>query len=189
MVWRAQKQQCNFIVADKNKGSLYLFNQFWQSIVRLNALYGKQKWDEIPKSAWIKDIDELSDNEKVTPAGIYVLSSMYNNKYLNSKALDVMEDYDDDGEADDEWDIALHPVYLWIPWENRLDRLNSNTPKDNNISYGCINVLNADFDEWIYTCFGWSGGLIAIVPNNSKSLDKYIPPYTADTPRVATSNK
>jgi hypothetical protein len=69
MVWRAQKQQCNFIVADKNKGSLYLFNQFWQSIVRLNSLYGRQKWDEIPKSAWSKDVDELSDDEKSNTSG------------------------------------------------------------------------------------------------------------------------
>ncbi|MCB9807493.1 hypothetical protein H6768_06540 [Candidatus Peribacteria bacterium] len=42
MVGRARDKETNFIIADKRKGSLYLFNQFGQSIVRLNALTGRQ---------------------------------------------------------------------------------------------------------------------------------------------------
>ena len=181
MIERARDQGSNFIIADKKKAMFYLFNQYGQSLVRFPFLSWKQAWDETPKSSWGKDPDSLTESEKVTPAGIFVLGWMYKSDYLKMDALNLGEDWDGDWYIDDDSDLpALHPVYLWNSWEKRSDRLASNTPKDNKISYGCLNIAEKDFYEWIQPCF-WAGWLIAVTPDDVSMIDKYIPPYRGDS--------
>ena len=106
---------------------------------------------------------------------------MYKSDYLKMDALNLGEDWDGDWYIDDDSDLpALHPVYLWNSWEKRSDRLASNTPKDNKISYGCLNIAEKDFYEWIQPCF-WAGWLIAVTPDDVSMIDKYIPPYRGDS--------
>ena len=97
MIGRARDQESNFIIADKPRGMFYLFNKLGQSLVRIPALYGEQKGDEIPLSAYAKDDPlEKSRNEKVSPAGIFILGPVYHNDYLKMDAVNVQEDWDDD---------------------------------------------------------------------------------------------
>ena len=97
MIGRARDQESNFIIADKPRGMFYLFNKLGQSLVRIPALYGEQKGDEIPLSAYTKDDPlEKSRNEKVSPAGIFILGPVYHNDYLKMDAVNVQEDWDDD---------------------------------------------------------------------------------------------
>lgn len=90
--------------------------------------------------------------------------------------------------VDEEGSMALHPLYLEHPWEKREERIESDTPTDNKVSYGCLNIRQEDFDEWIRPCFG-QGGLIAITPDKPKLIDKYIPPYTPTGGTIASSEK
>ena len=43
--------------------------------------------------------------------------------------------------------VSMHRVITSNPAERRLQRLASPTPKDNRISYGCINLPAAFFDK------------------------------------------
>ncbi len=189
MVWRARDLQCNFIIADKPYGMIYIFNQLGQWVTRFPALYGRKEGDDIPLDAQGKLPDQLTENEEISPAGIFVLSEIYYNPHNKTDLLDIGEDYDEDGYADSENGTALHPLFLEKPWQNRPERLKSKTPEDNKISKGCINVSEEAFERWIRPCFA-DGGLIATTPDNQENLDIYIPPYTSDVKNMIaeTSN-
>lgn len=176
MLDRAKDKKCNFIIADKPEWTLYLFDVKWQSITSFPGLFGKTKWDIIPRSAIWKDPDRLNKNESISPAWILVLDKIYKNTYLDSYALNIGEDWDKDGSINYEWWTALHPVYLKNPAEKRLTRLASKTPEDNKISHWCINISKTDFDKWIFPYFEL-GGILATTPDNIDMIDKYIPPY------------
>ena len=45
--------------------------------------------------------------------------------------------------------VSMHRVRATKPSERRLERLASPTPRDNRISYGCINVPAAFYDQWL----------------------------------------
>src|SRR5574343_660100 len=118
----------SLIVADKTGGKLYVYNHELRKVYSNPALYGKILTDTLDA--------KLLDTEKVayiTPSGEFTSTKAYSATMhepitaliLGTKSL-----------------IAIHPVWKGSPTQKRIERLNTDTPDDNRITNGCINILD-----------------------------------------------
>jgi hypothetical protein len=60
--------------------------------------------------------------------------------------------------------ISMHPVITTNPKERRAQRLESPSPLDHRISYGCINVPLRFFQSVIHPAFAGSNGVVYVLP-------------------------
>src|SRR6187551_47963 len=65
--------------------------------------------------------------------------------------------------------LSLHAVVTSKPKERRLERLATPSILDNRISYGCINVPAAFFEDVVEPLFTPGDGIVYILPENSGS--------------------
>lgn len=80
--------------------------------------------------------------------------------------------------------ISLHPVVDTNPAERRPDRLLSPTPKDNRITFGCINVANGFYEDVVRPAF-LQGGVFYVLPESGPV--ESILPGLGDLPEVAAN--
>ena len=57
--------------------------------------------------------------------------------------------------------------------ERRLQRLNSPTPLDNRISYGCINVPPKFFKNVVHPAFTGTEGIVYVLPDTKSLKDVF----------------
>lgn len=119
------------IVANKTTGTITV--KFPDNREEVSyALFGKQKSNDL-------NLDDLNYNKKlpsVTPAGTFKVKRMFS-WHLNREIMAFV--------IGKEQILAIHPLWLGNPKQNRVERLKSPTPDDNRITNGCINV-----DPWFY---------------------------------------
>ncbi len=60
--------------------------------------------------------------------------------------------------------VSLHRVVTSSLRERRLERLATPTPDDNRISYGCINVPAAFYNEVVSPSFTATAGIVYVLP-------------------------
>jgi hypothetical protein len=82
--------------------------------------------------------------------------------------------------------VALHPVITTNPRERRVARLQSETPGDNRITFGCINVAREFFEELVHPLFNDGGGMVYILPEK-KFLIEVFPAFWQFAPRMQDS--
>lgn len=120
-----------YIVADKTNGTMTVIYPSGEQVVS-PALYGSREIDELDISIFNTD----QPAPKITPAGTFKIKKIYS-QHLRTSALTFIEGT--------KTVLAIHPVWMGIPSQNRLHRLYSETPDDNRITNGCINVLSDFF--------------------------------------------
>lgn len=121
-----------FIVADKHEGTITVHYPDTKNTVISPALFGKVKADKINHAK----LDVVNGFSHITPSGTYKIKKQYS-EYLHTSILTFIEGKDKI--------LAIHPVWLGMPSQQRLQRLFTKTPKDNRITDGCINVPSAFF--------------------------------------------
>lgn len=115
-----------FIVADKQAGTLTLYTPQGQQITSTPALFGKETGDSISIN-------------NATPSGRYDMNFIDGARIdgkgygSSAQALSVNGRLQENNAGN----VAIHRV---LPIENRQGRLNTPTATDNRISHGCINV-------------------------------------------------
>ena len=65
--------------------------------------------------------------------------------------------------------ISLHSVVKGTSKERRSQRLNSKSPDDNRISYGCINVPIKFYELLVRHSFTSTSGIVYILPETRKA--------------------
>jgi hypothetical protein len=122
----------NFLMVDKLRGQIFLFRN-GAPVFSDPALTGASGADHFaPGTLAMSFSHPLSVNEKVTPAGRFTIT-IQNDKHYGT-TFDITEIRGKD------WGIAIHPVYLGLPYEHRLARLRSASAGDKHITFGCINI-------------------------------------------------
>lgn len=122
----------DFLMLDKTHGEIIVF-EGGRPTFSGAALTGENPADFLEPDAFSKTFAEQKGLKyKVTPAGLYTVSTGYDNAY--GETLDVNEVQGKD------WDIAIHKVWLGAPSEHRDARLRSPRDQDKHITYGCIDV-------------------------------------------------
>ena len=108
-----------------------------------------------------RKLSAVTPQERTTPAGRFVASLA-----PDLKGQEILWiDYDSA--------LALHRVAKGTPAERRAERLQSASPDDNRISYGCINVAVAFYEGVVSPAFSHSNGVVYILPETRAAREVF----------------
>ena len=152
-----------FVIVDKRAAQVLVFRPDGQLAGAAPALLGLARGDHTVPGIGTRPLAGIRPEERTTPAGRFVAAIGH-----DLKSDVVWIDYDAA--------ISLHRVINTKPKERRLQRLETPTPLDNRISYGCINVPAAFYDGTVRPAFLGTAGIVYILPE-VRSLEDVFPGY------------
>jgi hypothetical protein len=151
-----------FAIVDKRRAQVYVFATHGRLIGTSPVLLGYAAGDLTVAGIGDKAIEDVKPHERTTPAGRF--QSAPGRNTLGDDVVWV--DYDAA--------VSMHRVRATNPKERRLERLATPTAADNRISWGCINVPAAFFDETVWPHIGQGRGLVYVLPEQ-QSLTAFFP--------------
>jgi hypothetical protein len=153
--WAVRSQDARglpFVIVDKKNSRVFVFEADGQLRGATPALVGLTRGDQAPADIGTRPIADIQPKERITPAGRF--KAMMGR---GPKGEDILwVDYDSA--------LALHRVVTNVPAERRLQRLASKVAAERRITYGCINVPAAFFDQVVQPMFNGSRGIVYILP-------------------------
>ncbi|SEL84662.1 hypothetical protein SAMN05216359_11953 [Roseateles sp. YR242] len=152
-----------FAILDKRQAQVFVFYPDGKLAGSTPVLLGYAAGDDSVAGIGLRPIAEVRPSERTTAAGRFVAQPGRN--ALNEDVLWV--DYDAA--------VSMHRVRVTNPAERRLERLASPTPKDNRISFGCINMPVKFFENQLWPILGKRGGIVYVLPEK-KSMEQVFGP-------------
>ena len=141
-----------FVVIDKKHARLHLYAADGTAMGNTAVLLGMARGDDSVPGVGDKPLEQIPPHERTTPAGRFL-----SEPGVNTHGEDVIwVDYDAA--------ISLHRVRATVAAERRLQRLASATPADNRISWGCINVPTAFYDQKLLPAFKQQRAMVYVLP-------------------------
>ena len=150
-----------FIVIDKVTAALLVFGPDGALLGESPALLGVSSGDESAPDIGERALSAISTEERTTPAGRF--SAQYG--FASGDRRVFWVDYSTS--------LALHPVVTANRREQRLQRLQSPSPDDNRITFGCINVPAPFYADVIQPLFEETGGIVYILPDTRPLEDVF----------------
>lgn len=151
-----------FVILDKTHTKVFVFEPSGKLRSATPVLIGAARGDDSVDGIGGRPIAEVQPQERTTPAGRFVAEPG-----RNATGEDVVW-------VDYEAAVSMHRVRTLEPKERRLERLASPTTDDNRISYGCINMPVAFFENVLKPAFNASYGVVYVLPE-VKSLAEVFP--------------
>jgi hypothetical protein len=143
-----------FMVIDKVGAEVFVYDADGQAIGQAPALVGAAKGDESSPGVGDRELSHIPLAQRTTPAGRFV--AKFGPASGGHKQV-LWVDYPDA--------ISLHAVITANKKERRLQRLESATPKDNRITFGCINVPTAFYHQVVEPLLKGKSGIVYILPD------------------------
>lgn len=143
-----------FVLIDKVNAQVFAFRRDGLLLGATPVLLGLARGDIAPPGIGDRPLSAIAPEERITPSGRFVASIGEN---LTGKSI-LWIDY--------AGALSLHPVVTARPADRRLQRLTTPTSEDNRISYGCVNVPAAFYEEIIAPAFRDTVGIIYILPES-----------------------
>ena len=141
-----------FVILDKLNTKVFVFEPSGKLRSATPVLIGAARGDDSVDGIGGRPIAQVQPQERTTPAGRFVAEPG-----RNATGEDVVwVDYDAA--------VSMHRVRTTEPKERRLERLASPTTEDNRISYGCINMPVAFFENVLKPAFNASYGVVYVLP-------------------------
>jgi hypothetical protein len=162
VVGSADNGNLAFAILDKRNAKVYVFEPGGRLRGASPVLLGYAAGDDSVAGIGKKAIADVRPQERTTPAGRFVAKPGRN---ANQEDV-VWVDY--------EAAVSMHRVRLNNPAERRAERLASKTAADNRISYGCINMPPAFFEQTLWPSFRQRGGIVYVLPE-VKTLAQVFP--------------
>ncbi len=150
-----------YMVIDKVNALVFVFEANGRLRGAQPALIGMGTGDAAPEGIGDLRLAAIRPQDRTTPAGRFVASL---DRDLKGREI-LWIDYDDA--------LALHRVVKGQPSERRAERLLSPTPTDNRISYGCVNVPVAFYEDVVSPAFQGTGGIVYILPEAGLARDLF----------------
>lgn len=145
-------QGLHFVVLDKRNAKVFLFGPDGTLRAATPVLLGSAPGDHTVDGVGSKPIHAVLPAERTTPAGRFVAQAG-----RNTVPEDVV--WVDYAAA-----VSMHRVRATDPRERRLERLASPGVEDNRISYGCINLPVAFFEQALWPAFRGGRGIVYVLP-------------------------
>ena len=155
-----------FAVIDKQRTHLYVFDGQGRLRGDTPVLLGHAPGDDSVPGIGQRPIEQVRPEERTTPAGRFDAVSGRN---LLSEDV-IWVDY--------EAAVSMHRVRVTDPRERRLERLATPGSDDNRISYGCVNVPVAFFDDVLWPTLGARPAVVYVLPE-IKSFEQVFPQAAA----------
>ncbi|MDQ7744408.1 L,D-transpeptidase [Hydrogenophaga pseudoflava] len=141
-----------FVVLDKVAARIWVFDEQARPVDSSPVLLGAARGDDSVPGIGARPIGAIRPHERTTPAGRFRLEPG-----RNHQGEDIFwVDYDAA--------VSLHRMRRSNPVERRPERMASETPDDNRISYGCINLPPAFYDAVVRPLFSSGRGWIYVLP-------------------------
>ncbi len=156
-----------YAVVDKKAARVYLFEADGRLRGAAPALLGIAIGDHSAPGVGDREMSSIPLKDRTTPAGRFEAGI---GKNFSGKEI-LWVDYDAA--------ISMHPVINTKPAERRPHRLATETPLDNRISFGCINVPIPFFKTIVSPAFATYGGVVYVLPE-VLPLDKVFTTYDVD---------
>jgi hypothetical protein len=145
-------QGLHFVILDKRNAKVFLFRPDGSLLAATPVLLGSAPGDHTVEGVGGKPIHAVLPEERTTPAGRFVAQAG-----RNTTPEDVVW-------VDYNAAVSMHRVRATDPRERRLERLASPSVEDNRISYGCINMPVAFFENQLWPVFQHSRGIVYVLP-------------------------
>ena len=150
-----------FVVVDKVDARVFVFDARGQLKGAASALLGLAIGDEAVPGIGQRKLSSIRPEERTTSAGRFVATQDRN---LQGKEI-LWVDYDAA--------ISLHPVITSNATERRAQRLDSPSPQDNRISYGCINVPALFYKNVVSPAFRGTDGVVYVLPETRSAREVF----------------
>ena len=141
-----------FLIVDKKQAMVFAFDADGRVRGMAPVLLGVAVGDDSVPGIGERKLSTIQPHERTTPAGRFVAALD-----RNVHGVEILW-------VDYEAAISLHRVVAGKPQERRAQRLASPTPLDNRVSYGCINVPVAFFDQVVRPAFKGTNGIVYVLP-------------------------
>lgn len=164
-----------FAIIDKRRTQLYVFDATGRLLGQTPVLLGFAPGDHSVPGIGQRPLKDVRPDERTTPAGRFVAVSGRN--ATNDPVIWV--DY---GAA-----VSMHRVRPVLASERRLERLATPTSDDNRISYGCINVPVAFFDQVVWPTLGGRRSVVYVMPD-STPFEAVFPPVASPSSRTVRTS-
>ena len=152
-----------FAVIDKQRAHLWLYDAAGRPKGNSPVLLGLARGDASVPGIGERPLAQIEPHERTTPAGRFIAERGRN---LNGEDI-FWIDYDAA--------VSMHRVRANNVVERRLERLASPTVEDNRISYGCINVPAAFYDQAIDPLFTASRPVVYLLPETMPAGSLFAP--------------
>lgn len=162
-----------FVIIDKVAAEVFVFGADGQLRGAAPALLGFARGDHSAPGVGDRELSRIRPEERTTPAGRFLAG--FGPAWGGKNVLWV--DY--------ATAISLHPVIVGNRKEHRLQRLQSPTPEDNRITYGCINVPAAFYKDVVRPAFTGTNGVVYILPEMTP-LNEVFPSFQAQSRTAST---
>jgi hypothetical protein len=159
----------SFVILDKKDARVYVFEPTGRLKAVTPVLLGYAVGDDNAPGIGSKPLSEILPEERTTPAGRFVAEIG-----MNARGEDVVwVDYDAA--------VSMHRVLTTNPAERRLERLATPTHEDNRVSYGCINLPKAFYEEVLAPTVRGGGAIIYVLPE-TRPLHQVFGPMEVKAP-------
>lgn len=162
-------QNKSFVILDKKDARVYIFDPTGRLEAVTPVLLGYAVGDDNAPGIGSKPLSQIRPEERTTPAGRYVAEMG-----MNARGEDVVwVDYDAA--------VSMHRVLTTNPAERRLERLATPTHEDNRVSYGCINLPKAFYEDVLAPTVRKRGAIIYVLPE-TRPLHQVFGPMQSKAP-------
>ena len=141
-----------FAIVDKRDARLYVFDAAGRLSGASPVLLGLAPGDEASADIAQRRPASLAPNERSTPAGRFESQPGHNDKGEPIVWVDYAAS------------LAIHRLRPAPAQERRAERLASETPDDNRISYGCVVVPVAFYEAVVEPALGRQRGVVYVLP-------------------------
>lgn len=143
-----------FMIIDKRRAHLWVFDPSGRMQGEAPVLLGLARGDHTVPGIGDKKLSEIKPEERTTPAGRFLAEAG-----MNARGEDVVwVDYDAA--------VSMHRVLTTNPKERRAQRLATSTPDDNRVSYGCINVPKAFYENIVSATVRGGNSVVYVLPES-----------------------
>jgi hypothetical protein len=150
-----------FAIVDKADARVFVFDPTGRLRGAAPALLGLAYGDHTVPGIGNRQLSKILPEERTTPAGRFVAALDRN---LHGHEI-LWVDYDSA--------ISLHPVITTNSRERRAQRLATPTPLDNRISFGCINVPVAFYQNVVSPAFSGTNGIVYVLPETRSAREVF----------------
>ena len=142
----------HLVIVDKPQARVFVLSPSGRLLGAAPALLGLARGDHTVPGIGERPMSSIAPHERTTPAGRFIPEPGVN---LGGEDI-VWVDYDAA--------VSMHRVRPQVKAERRLQRLASPTPADNRISYGCINLPVAFYEQVLVPAVR-AGAVVYILPD------------------------
>lgn len=164
-----------FVIIDKVAAEVFVFGADGRFKGAAPALLGSARGDRSWPGMGDRELSNIPPNQRTTPAGRFIAG--FGPAYGGKDVLWV--DYPSA--------TSLHAVITTNPKEHRLQRLQTPTPKDNRITFGCINVPAAFYKNVVRPTFKGTSGIVYILPEKLP-IARVLPAFHAHTAAASSAS-